>query len=96
MHINIPDSDNIQKLEQQIAKYPFLRLANSKELYPNSPGSGLPLLVVETALCSAVISLQGAQLLEFKTTDGDALLWLSPNCDFTPGAALRGGVPVRR
>lgn len=94
MHINIPDSDNIQKLEQQIAKYPFLRLANSKELYPNSPGSGLPLLVVETALCSAVISLQGAQLLEFKTTDGDALLWLSPNCDFTPGAALRGGVPL--
>jgi glucose-6-phosphate 1-epimerase len=94
MHINIPDSDNIQKLEQQIAKYPFLSLTSSKELYPNSAGSGLPLLVVETALCSAVISLQGAQLLEFKTTQGDPLLWLSPNCDFTPGTALRGGVPL--
>ena len=94
MHINIPDSASLQKLEQQIAKNPSLRLTSSKELYPHSVGTGLPLLVVETELCSAVISLQGAHLLEFKTASGDPLLWLSPNCDFTPGTALRGGVPI--
>lgn len=94
MHINLPDSASLQALEQSIAKTPGLRLTTSKALYPQAPGTGLPLLTVETPLCSAVISLQGAQLLEFKATNGDPLLWLSPNCDFTPGIALRGGVPL--
>ena len=94
MHINSLDSASLQKLEQQIAKNPALRLTTSKEQYPQAPGTGLPLLTLETPLCSAVISLQGAQLLEFKTIEGDPLLWLSPNCDFTPGTALRGGVPL--
>ncbi len=94
MHITIPDAQSTLHLEQLVAKSSFLRLTTSKALYPNAPGAGLPLLVVETSLCSAVIALQGAHLLEFKTTDGDPLLWLSPNCDFTPGVALRGGVPL--
>ncbi|HTF98256.1 MAG TPA: D-hexose-6-phosphate mutarotase [Cellvibrio sp.] len=94
MHINIPDATSTQQLQQLVAKSPFLRLTTSKDLYPDAPGTGLPLLIVETSLCSAVISLQGAHLLEFKTTNGDPLLWLSPKCDFTPGTALRGGVPI--
>ncbi len=94
MHINIPNAASIQQLQQLVAKSPFLTLTSSQELYPDSPGTGLPLLTVETPLCSAVISLQGAHLLEFKTTNGDPLLWLSPKCDFTPGTALRGGVPL--
>lgn len=94
MHINTPDAESTLHLEQLVAKSSFLRLTNSKEQYPDAPGSGLPLLTVETSLCSAVISLQGAHLLEFKTTSGDPLLWLSPNCDFTLGTALRGGVPL--
>nr|WP_324258895.1 D-hexose-6-phosphate mutarotase [Cellvibrio fontiphilus] len=94
MHINTPDTASTQRLEQLVAKTDFLRLTSSSEHYPNAMGIGLPLLVVETALCSAVVSLQGAHLLEFKTTNGDPLLWLSPNCDFTPGVALRGGVPL--
>lgn len=95
MHINTPDAVSTQRLEQLIAKStPFLRLTNSHAHYPDAAGSGLPLLVVETPRCSAVISLQGAHLLEFKAAEGDALLWLSPNCDFTPGVALRGGVPL--
>ena len=94
MHITIPDAQSTLHLEQLVAKSSFLRLTTSKAQYPNAPGAGLPLLVVETPLCSAVIALQGAHLLEFKTTDGDPLLWLSPNCDFTPGVALRGGVPL--
>lgn len=94
MHINTPNAASTQQLQQLVAKSPFLKLTSSQEVYPNAPGSGLPLLTVETALCSAVISLQGAHLLEFKTTNGDPLLWVSPNCDFTPGTALRGGVPL--
>lgn len=95
MHINTPDAASTQRLEQLVAKSSrFLRLTSSNSHYPDAIGTGLPLLVVETELCSAVISLQGAHLLEFKATESDPLLWLSPNCDFTPGAALRGGVPL--
>lgn len=95
MHINIPDATSTQRLEQLVAQSSsFLRLTTSNALYPQAAGTGVPLLVVETDLCSAVISLQGAHLLEFKPADGDALLWLSPNCNFTPGVALRGGVPI--
>jgi glucose-6-phosphate 1-epimerase len=95
MQINTPDALSTQRLEQLVANSaPFLRLVDSKDHYPDATGTGLPLLVVESKLCSAVISLQGAHLLEFKTTDGDPLLWISPNCDFTPGTALRGGVPL--
>lgn len=94
MHITTPDAQSTLQLEQLVTKSGFLRLTTSKALYPDHPGAGLPLLAVETDLCSAVIALQGAHLLEFKTTNGDPLLWLSPNCDFTPGVALRGGVPL--
>jgi glucose-6-phosphate 1-epimerase len=94
MYITTPDAQSTLQLEQSVAESGCLRLTTSKAQYPDHSGAGLPLLVVETNLCSAVIALQGAQLLEFKTINGDPLLWLSPNCDFTPGVALRGGVPL--
>lgn len=94
MHTNTPTTEQLQALAEHLAPHSFITLTNSKTLYPDAAGSGLPLLAIETDLCSAVISLQGAHLLEFKTTHGDPLLWLSPNCNFTPGTALRGGVPL--
>lgn len=94
MHISPFDTQARLALEDIIKHHNFLSLTSSKTHYPAAPGSGLPLLVVNTPLCKAVISLQGAQLLEFKSVDSDPLLWLSPNCDFTPGMALRGGVPL--
>lgn len=69
-------------------------LTTSNELYPDSKSAGLALIQVKTPLCEAVISPQGAQLLEFKTADGVPLLWLSPKCRFEPGKALRGGIPI--
>lgn len=81
-------------LETFVAQNSFLTLESSKTLYPPAPGEGLPLLVVNTPACRAVIALQGAQLLEFAPTGNADLLWLSPNCLFTAGNALRGGVPV--
>ncbi len=94
MYSNSFDLSSKQALEDLIKPHSFLTLTSSQQQYPDSKGSGLPLLLVNTDLCSAVISLQGAQLLEFKSIDSDPLLWLSPNCDFTAGVALRGGVPL--
>lgn len=87
--INHPDT-----LNRLIAPWNFAKLNNSRALYPQAQGSGLPLLTIDTDLCHAVIAFQGAQLLEFVPKGGKPLLWLSPNCDFTPGKALRGGVPL--
>ncbi len=94
MHITSLDPHSQQALEQLVAQCDFLQIKDSTEIYPNAKGSGLPLILVNTPLCSASIALQGAQLLEFKSTKGEPLLWLSPNCDFTPGTALRGGIPL--
>jgi glucose-6-phosphate 1-epimerase len=82
------------QLRTLIVQHEFLSLESSKTMYPNAPGDGLPLVVVNTPKCRAVIALQGAQLLEFVPAGGEPLLWLSPNCNFSPGTALRGGIPV--
>jgi len=94
MHTNSLDPKSQQALEKLVAQCDFLKLDLSSAVYPQAQGSGIPILLVETPLCSARVSLQGAQLLEFKAIDGTPLLWLSPNCDFTPGTALRGGIPL--
>lgn len=94
LHLTSSAMQQSPQFDQLLQRNSFLQLTFSNEQYPNSQGSGLPLLKVQTPLCSAVIALQGAQLLEFKTTQGKPLLWLSPNCNFTEGTALRGGVPV--
>lgn len=83
-----------EKLQSLIENSDFLELISSKSAFPGSKGVGLPILRVTTPTFSASIALQGAQLLSFKTTNGNSLLWLSPNCDFTPGVALRGGIPL--
>lgn len=73
---------------------PVLRETTSEALY-GSPAPGIPLLVVDSPRCYAVIALQGAQLLEFKTKpDFTPLLWLSPKAVFAAGKAIRGGIPV--
>ena len=82
------------ELQNLLERSPFLKLSTSTETFPNSKGSGLPLIQVATAKCTAVVAFQGAHLLNFCATQGEPLLWVSPNCDFTPGVALRGGVPV--
>lgn len=77
-----------------INRFPFLELVTSQQLYPQHPGIGLPLLVVKTAAFRAVVAFQGAHLLSFTPASGNDLLWLSPNCNFSAGKALRGGVPL--
>lgn len=72
----------------------FLTLTDSHRVFINSKGAGLPLLGVNTAKATAIVAFQGAHLLHFCAANGKPLLWISPNCDFTPGVALRGGIPV--
>ncbi|RYY74726.1 MAG: D-hexose-6-phosphate mutarotase [Gammaproteobacteria bacterium] len=86
-------SPNIE-LINLIKPHDFLQLTTSQEAFPDSQGTGLPIIRVHTAKCDALIAIQGAHLLSFNTHDGNQLLWVSPNCNFTPGVALRGGIPV--
>ena len=55
---------------------------------------GLPLLLVETPLCRAVIAEQGAQILEFHGEGSEPLLWVSSAAQFEAGKAVRGGIPM--
>lgn len=94
MSSNQPDSSINIELQHLLNRCNFLKLTNSAKEFPNSRGSGLPLIRLETPLCTAVVALQGAHLLSFRAQNSQPLLWVSPNCDFTPGTALRGGIPV--
>ncbi|RZA04447.1 MAG: hypothetical protein EOO68_08265, partial [Moraxellaceae bacterium] len=92
---NIMSSSELNSdLNDVLSRCNFLELTSSDKVFPNSKGTGLPILRVNTQLCDALIALQGAHLLHFCAKDGDPSLWVSPNCDFTPGTALRGGIPV--
>lgn len=66
----------------------------SSSAYFNQAGDGLPLLVIENALGSAVLAFQGAHLISFTPAGGKDLLWLSPNAVFKPSKAVRGGIPL--
>lgn len=49
---------------------------------------------VRNQAASATVFLQGAQLTHYQRTQERPLIWLSPECDYRPGASLRGGIPV--
>jgi glucose-6-phosphate 1-epimerase len=55
---------------------------------------GLDVVEVETAVSTAVIALQGAQVLSFVPRGGRDLLWVSERARWAAGAALRGGIPL--
>lgn len=82
------------KVKNLIDRSDFLQLTTSTAEFPGSHGTGLPIIRLSTPACTALIAIQGAHLLSFCAQDGTPLLWVSPNCNFTPGVALRGGVPV--
>ncbi len=84
-------NDNLKNL---LDRCDFLQLTSSAIEFPEGLGTGLPIIRLNTAMCTALIAIQGAHLLSFSAKDGSPLLWVSPNCNFTPGVALRGGVPV--
>ncbi|MGH8493054.1 MAG: D-hexose-6-phosphate mutarotase [Moraxellaceae bacterium] len=56
--------------------------------------AGLRGLRIETPLCTALLSLQGGQLLQFQPIGKAPLLWLSEDAIFRPGKSARGGIPL--
>lgn len=70
-----------------------VRLTNAKEYY-GEQHQALPLILVETELCHAVIAIQGAHVIEFTPKQQSPLLWVSPKVEYKSGKAIRGGVPI--
>lgn len=54
----------------------------------------LPCLQIRHPRASALIALQGAQVLEFTPSGGRPLIWLSETASFKRGQSVRGGIPV--
>src|SRR5690606_32983990 len=54
----------------------------------------LPLLYIRNRHASAVIALQGAQVLRYQRHDSRPLLWLSDLAAYQRGQSMRGGIPV--
>ena len=55
---------------------------------------GLIFLSINNSFASARITLFGAQILSFKPTGTQDVLWVSDNANFKEGKAIRGGIPV--
>ena len=57
-------------------------------------GRDFPILRISTELCTAEISLYGAQVLQWTPTGQLPVIFMSPKAVFAKGKALRGGVPL--
>ncbi len=56
--------------------------------------NGLQRAEITTPAASATLYLQGAHLTHWQPTGEQPVLFLSARSDFTPGKAIRGGIPV--
>ncbi|HEJ9093898.1 TPA: D-hexose-6-phosphate mutarotase [Serratia odorifera] len=54
----------------------------------------LPVIVVSHPKVRAAVTLQGAHLVAWQPSGEQPVVWLSKNTPFTPGNAIRGGVPI--
>lgn len=53
-----------------------------------------PVAVIENAQARARIALHGAHVLDYQPTGEAPVLWLSDSARYTPGKAIRGGIPI--
>ena len=54
----------------------------------------IPLVEIQNEQASAIISLQGAQLLSWIPKGEEEVIWLSEDAKFAAGKSVRGGVPI--
>jgi len=54
----------------------------------------LPMIKVTNSFASADIYLQGAHMTRFDPKGEKGLLWMSDASPFSPGKAIRGGIPI--
>ena len=57
-------------------------------------GSGLVKAVVTIDGVAGELFLQGAQVTRWEPPGARPVIFMSPNCIFAPGTAIRGGVPI--
>jgi len=57
-------------------------------------GAGFSFVHIKNANGEAVISLYGGQVTHLQLKDDEPILWVSPLSEFTPGKAIRGGIPI--
>jgi len=62
-------------------------------VFKPGPG-GLPVAAVDNEAASAVIALQGAQVIRWAPRGEQPVIWLSEAARFASGKSIRGGVPV--
>lgn len=55
---------------------------------------GMPRACITTPACTAELYLQGGHLTQWQPAGAEAALFLSERSAFTPGKAIRGGIPV--
>jgi glucose-6-phosphate 1-epimerase len=60
----------------------------------DEPHPGMARATVTTPACNAELYLQGAHLTHWQPTGHEPVLFLSERSFFTPGKAIRGGIPV--
>lgn len=71
-----------------------VRLPAGVSVAPPEMCGGLAALVVDTPRCTALVALQGAQVLRFRAAGQPSLLWLSEQAQYVRGKAIRGGIPL--
>lgn len=49
---------------------------------------------IDTPACTALVAMQGAQVLRMQPARQSPLLWCSPGAVFVPGKSVRGGIPL--
>lgn len=68
--------------------------AVDNSIYFHKRRDGLLVASVRTDLAAAEVTLQGAQLVDFRVPGMKPILWLSDDAKFQQGIAIRGGVPI--
>lgn len=80
---------NLQQLND---KFAFNRDGNQLSIKVGA--GGIPCIEVNNKYASAIISLQGAQVLSWIPSGQEDVIWLSEEASFAPGKSVRGGIPI--
>jgi glucose-6-phosphate 1-epimerase len=70
-----------------------LQVANNNLHFKTGKGD-IPLVEIQNEQASAIISMQGAQLLSWIPKGEKEVIWLSEDAKFAAGKSVRGGIPV--
>jgi len=71
------------------------RFSRGSQIRFGQRGNGLVVAEIDTSLAIATISLQGGHVVTWRPKHQfEPVLWVSKLAKFTPGNAIRGGVPI--